>query len=102
MRENSTRTKKKITIRFAGGSMTIWRSRRALQLPSRRSIARRCRAISWFKDSATEHLARVRELVTILETHGVPVRMLKAQRVGYVVYEDEYQEVAEPFSDMTC
>jgi len=44
----------------------------------------------------------VRELVTILETHGVPVRMLKAQRVGYVVYEDEYQEVAKPFSDMTC
>jgi hypothetical protein len=60
------------------------------------------RAISWFKDSATEHLARVRELVAILETHGVSVRMLKAQRVGYVVYEDEYQVVAEPFADMTC
>jgi hypothetical protein len=28
--------------------------------------------------------------------------MLKAQRVGYVVYEDKYQVVAEPFSDMTC
>jgi len=60
------------------------------------------KAISWFKDSATEHLAQVRELVAILETHGVPVRMLKARRVGYVVYEDEYQVVAEPFSDMTC
>jgi len=63
---------------------------------------KKSRAISWFKVSATEHLARVRELVAILETHGVPVRMLKAQRVGYVVYEDEYQVVAEPFSDMTC
>ena len=60
------------------------------------------RAISWFKDSATEHLARVRELVAILETHGVPVRMLKAQRVGYVVYEDEHQVVAEPFADVRC
>ena len=63
---------------------------------------KKSRAISWFKDSATEHLARVRELVALLETHGVPVRMLKAQRVGYVVYEDEHQVVAEPFADMTC
>lgn len=63
---------------------------------------KKSRAISWFKDSATQHLARVRELVAILETNGVPVRMLKAQRVGYVVYEDKYQVVAEPFSDMTC
>ena len=39
--------------------------------------SKKSRAISWFKDSATEHLARVRELVAILETHGVPVRMLK-------------------------
>jgi hypothetical protein len=63
---------------------------------------KKSRAISWFKDSATEHLARVRELVAILETHGVLVRMLKTQRVGYVVYEDEYQVVAEPFADMQC
>ena len=63
---------------------------------------KKSKAISWFKDSATEHLARVCEFVAILETHGVPVRMLKAQRVGYVVYEDKYQVVAEPFADMTC
>jgi hypothetical protein len=63
---------------------------------------KKSKAISWFKDSATEHLARMRELVAILETHGVPVRMLKAYRVGYVVYEDEHQLVAEPFADMTC
>jgi hypothetical protein len=55
------------------------------------------RAISWFKDSAHEHIARVRSLVAILKHHGVPVRTLKTQRVGYVVYEDEYQIVAEPF-----
>jgi hypothetical protein len=60
------------------------------------------KAISWFKHTASEHLARVRELAAILDNHGVPVRMLKAQRVGYVVYEDECQVVAEPFSDMTC
>ena len=59
-------------------------------------------AISWFKDSAREHVARVREIVAILENHGVRVRMIKADRVGYVVYEDEHQVVAEPFTDMHC
>lgn len=56
------------------------------------------RAISWFKDNAQEHLDRIRSLVAILENHGVAVQMLKTNRVGYVVYEDEYQIVAEPFS----
>jgi hypothetical protein len=57
------------------------------------------KAISWFKDTAHEHLGHIRELVFILEHHGVSVRMLKADRVGYVVYEDEFQIVAEPFAD---
>ena len=36
----------------------------------------------------------------ILEENGVLTRMLKAPKVGYVVYEDEHQVVAEPFADM--
>jgi hypothetical protein len=60
------------------------------------------KAISWFKDTAHEHLARVRELVAILEHHGIAVRMLKANRVGYIVYEDEFQIVAQPFADTKC
>jgi hypothetical protein len=59
------------------------------------------KAISWFKDNAHDHIARVRELVTILKHHGISVRMLKTERVGYVVYEDEYQVVAEPFRNET-
>ena len=55
------------------------------------------KAVSWFKDSANEHLNYVRELVAILQNHGVIVQLLKTERVGYVVYEDEYQIVAEPF-----
>ena len=102
MREGSTRTKKNITIRFAGGSMKIWRGRHSLPLPSRRFIARRAERFRGLKTAQLSTFARVRELVAILETNGVPVRMLKAQRVGYVVYEDKYQVVAEPFSDMTC
>ncbi len=56
------------------------------------------KAISWFKDSAHEHIAHARALVAILENHGVVVQMLKTDRVGYVVYEDEFQIVAEPFA----
>ena len=35
------------------------------------------KAISWFKDTAHEHLGQIRLLVTILENHGVSVTMLK-------------------------
>lgn len=63
--------------------------------------AKQARAISWFKDSAHEHISRVRELVIILEHRGISVRMLKTDRVGYIVYDDEYQIVAEPFAKDT-
>jgi hypothetical protein len=65
-------------------------------------LARGYKAISWFKDTAKEHLARARELVAILENHGLVVTMLKAERVGYVVYEDDFQIVAEPFAETKC
>jgi hypothetical protein len=57
------------------------------------------KAISWFKDTAVEHISHIRNLVRILENHGIVVQMLKTDRVGYVVYEDEFQIVAEPFDD---
>jgi hypothetical protein len=62
------------------------------------SYRKQQKAISWFKDTAHEHLARIRSLVAILENHGIPVEMLKTERVGYVVYEDEFQIVAEAFA----
>ena len=60
--------------------------------------AKKSKAISWFRDTAQEHLSRVRSLVAILQNHAVAVRMIKSDRVGYIVYEDEYQIVAEPFA----
>jgi hypothetical protein len=60
---------------------------------------KRNRAISWFKDTAGEHVARAWQMAAMLERHGVPVRLKKAARVGYVVYEDEFQVVAEPFAN---
>lgn len=56
-------------------------------------------AISWFKDTASEHIRRMRILVSILDSHGIHVEMLTTDRPGYIVYEDAYQVAAEPFSD---
>jgi hypothetical protein len=59
---------------------------------------KKSKAISWFKDTAHEHIGHMRSLAEILRDHGISVEMLKTERVGYVVYEDEHQVVAEPFA----
>lgn len=56
-------------------------------------------AISWFKDTATEHIRQMRRMADILEAHGIPIVMLRSRRPGYVVYEDDHQVAAEPYSD---
>lgn len=60
---------------------------------------RRTRGISWFKDSAADHLARMHEIRLVLERYGYEVQMLTEARVGYVIYEDDHQVVAEPFAE---
>jgi hypothetical protein len=60
---------------------------------------RQTRGIAWFRDSAVEHLAHMYGLKVLLERYGHFVEVLQEGRVGYVVWEDEYQVVAEPFSD---
>jgi hypothetical protein len=55
--------------------------------------------ISWFKDSAREHINKIRELITLLAGHGVLAEMIKSDRPGYILYEDQFQIVAVPFSD---
>ncbi len=60
---------------------------------------RNTKGISWFKDTATECLARMHILKRIAEEHGYLVSVISEDRIGYIVYEDEFQVVAEPFSD---
>jgi hypothetical protein len=68
--------------------------------PNRRvSIVERRAGIAWFKDTATEHLVRMHEIKNILEGYGHPVVLLSEARVGYVIYDDTFQVVAEPFAD---
>jgi hypothetical protein len=60
---------------------------------------RRPRALSWFRDSAVEHIRRMRELCELLTARGVLVHTIVSDRPGYIVYEDDVQVVAEPFAD---
>jgi hypothetical protein len=65
----------------------------------KRDHYRDTKGLSWFKPSAKNHISKMFELKTILEANGYGVKVLKEGRVGYIVYEDEFQIVAEPFAD---
>ncbi|MDM1020643.1 hypothetical protein [Acinetobacter thutiue] len=56
-------------------------------------------ALSWFKDTADEHIVKMHEVAYLLRAHGIDVEMLSTERPGYVVYEDQFQIVAEPFQE---
>jgi hypothetical protein len=74
-----------------------------LRKPSRLSRSRRphrdAKAICWFKTGAAEHLARVREMRNLLDSHGIAVEMITSRRPGYIVYEDAHQVAAHPFDE---
>jgi hypothetical protein len=53
--------------------------------------------ICWFKTGAAEQISRVWEMVRILERNGIYVKKIRTDKPGYVIYEDEWQLVAEPF-----
>lgn len=57
--------------------------------------------ICWFKTSATEHISRIWNMVQILERNGIYLKKIRTNRPGYVIYEDEWQLVAEPFCQGT-
>lgn len=75
-----------------------------LATPSRLSVSRHPRAqetaISWIKASAHEHVRRLRLLVNLVEV-GSDTRLdeLRTRRPGYVVFEDQHQVAALPFTD---
>ena len=57
------------------------------------------KALSWFKPSAVEHIQKSRDLLALLERHGVYSEMYVTTRPGVVVYDDEWQIAAIPFKD---
>jgi hypothetical protein len=60
---------------------------------------RKTRGIAWFRDNAVEHISRMHEVKRVLEANGWVVHVIQEDRVGYVVYTDDTQVIAEPFAD---
>ncbi len=60
---------------------------------------RKSRGIAWLRDTACEHIGKMHALARILQASGCLVTILVEAHPGYIVYEDEYQVIAEPFAD---
>ncbi len=60
---------------------------------SRKNISKN--VVAWFKYSAVGFVSRVWDLVTILEQKDVNVRIIKTERPGMILYEDDFQVVAK-------
>jgi hypothetical protein len=57
------------------------------------------KGVAWFKPNAHDHIAKARELMSLMAENGIHTRMRTTSRPGYVVYEDAHQLIAEPFHD---
>ena len=57
-------------------------------------------AICWFKSAAQQHVAKAFEMAALLEENDIHVSTIKAERVGYCLFEDDAQVLAEPFADL--
>jgi hypothetical protein len=68
-----------------------------LSLSSRHN--KRPQAISWFKETALEHIEQMHEFQKVLERYWHVVERITAERIGYILYEDEFQAAAHPFKD---
>ncbi|MGY3453270.1 hypothetical protein [Bradyrhizobium sp. USDA 4353] len=71
--------------------------RRFNRTTSKGYYRRRTASVSWLKSTAAEHVAKMHELGRVLARSGVSVSQIRTDRPGYVIFEDEYQVVAEPF-----
>ena len=60
---------------------------------------RETRGLSWFKPTATEHISKAFALTDLLKKNGCFISLLRTHRPGFIVYEDEFQIVAEPFAE---
>lgn len=54
-------------------------------------------SLSWFKDSAKEHIRRIQQLIEIFQKYGIFIERISTKNPGYIVYEDEFQISAIPY-----
>ncbi len=66
---------------------------------SKGAFQRNTKGLSWFRPEAREVLGKSYEMVALLKENGYQIDILRSDRIGYIVYEDPHQVIAEPFSD---
>jgi hypothetical protein len=73
-----------------------------LPIPERFARSRRPHrqddGLCWFKSQAKDCMRQIRYLVMLVSEHDINVRELLTDTPGYLIYEDESQVVARPFS----
>lgn len=54
-------------------------------------------AVCWFRaEAAEDHIALTRECLDVLDAHGIAWQEARTSHPGTVVYEDEFQVLADP------
>lgn len=56
-------------------------------------------AVCWFKPNAVQCISNARYLAQLISQYDVVTTELTTVRPGYIVYSDQFQVVAEPYSD---
>ena len=82
--------------------LTIWFSKN-LEKPARLSNGtskhNANNSLSWFRDTASDHLKRMQSFIKIAEKYDIVIERMISKNPGYVVYEDEHQVSAVPFKN---
>ena len=54
-------------------------------------------ALSWYKSSASDHLSRMYDLKAVLDRYDIVVDVVKREKPGYILYEDDFQVTTLPY-----
>ena len=66
-----------------------------------RSNKRNNIALSWFKSTALDHIKNMYNLIPIFEHYNLKILVIKQEKIGRIIFQDEYQAVAIPFNKET-
>ncbi|QLQ18975.1 MAG: hypothetical protein HZT43_10250 [Exiguobacterium profundum] len=68
---------------------------------SKGAYRRKGTALSWFTATAEDHIDQAFAATAILGELGHSITVLKTDRPGYVLYEDDFQVIAQPLPTPT-
>jgi hypothetical protein len=97
--ETSRNDRESLTEQLAWFSKNLPIPTRFNRSSSKGHYRRNTKGIAWFRDNALEHISRMREMKRVLEANGHVVHTVQEDCIGYIVYSDDVQVIAEPFAD---